>query len=303
MALFTCFNRSVNKSKKQQTPGIRFFGSCVLDQDIEMMSLDEKVSRLETLLKEMGPVVVAFSGGVDSTYLLFVAHAVSENVVAVTAHSAIHPEDELKEAVDFAGRLGVEHHLFQTGEMNDETFLSNPPDRCYYCKHIIFSNLVEFARSRGIQTVVDGSNLDDLGDYRPGRKALKELRIRSPLQEAGLTKQEVRLLLQKQGLPVWNKPALACLASRIPYGSPITREALDRVEKSEHYLRSLGFQQIRVRDYGNLARLELIPDDLPKAIDSGMRQIILRHLKSFGYQYVSLDLEGYRTGSLNEVLK
>ena len=267
------------------------------------MNARNKLSTLKTILKEMGSVCVAFSGGVDSTFLLKVASDVlSDRALAVTAVSPIHPAFEIADSENLAKQFGVRHFLVESDELKLDTFLRNPPDRCYLCKKQIFSNLLNVAKEHGISCVADGSNLDDEGDYRPGMKALKELGIRSPLREAGLTKQEIRELSKELGLTTWDWPSMACLASRIPYGQPITMEALKRVEISEQKLRDLGFRQVRVRDHGSVARIEISQSQKPLFNDEKLSAEIVSALKKAGYRYVTLDLEGYRTGSLNEVL-
>lgn len=263
-----------------------------------------KLTRLNKRLRELDRVVVAFSGGVDSTFLLRAAKDVlgRGNVLAVTAVSGIHPDSEIGDAKKLARSIGVRHILVRSGEMEDEAFLSNPPERCYECKRRVFGSLKALAADRGFSFVIDGTNADDAGDFRPGRKALHELGIVSPLQETGLTKREIRGLSRKLGLPTWNHPALACLATRIPYGSRITPEILNRIDAGETWLRSLGFVQVRVRDHGDLARIEIAAGEMHRARTSGFFAKAVRKFKSIGYRYVTLDLEGYRTGSLNEAI-
>jgi pyridinium-3,5-biscarboxylic acid mononucleotide sulfurtransferase len=263
-----------------------------------------KLNRLNQRLKELDKVVVAFSGGVDSTFLLRAAKNVlgRGRVLAVTAESEIHPRGEIGDAKRLAGSIGVRHLIVRSGDMQEREFLANPPDRCYLCKKRVFASLKALAAENGFQTVVDGTNADDAGDFRPGRKALRELGIVSPLQEAGLTKKEIRSLSRKWGLPTWNRPALACLATRIPYGTRITPELLKRIDAGETFLRKAGFVQIRVRDHGGIARIEIAPDEMPKLRKPGLTARIVGKFKSIGYDYVTLDMEGYRTGSLNEAL-
>ena len=261
-----------------------------------------KLERLRERLRVIGGAVVAFSSGVDSTFLLRVAHEeLGDRVVAATARSHSFPNRELDEATAFCRAEGVRHVVIDSEELDIPGFAENPPDRCYHCKRELFSKLLAFARDNGLAAVLEGSNIDDDGDYRPGRHAIRELGIVSPLHEAGLTKTEIRALSRKMGLPTFDKPSFACLASRFPYGERITAAGLARVEKSEQWLldAGLGLKQLRVRSHGDLARIELCSTDIPKAVEQ--REKIHAALKGFGFAYVALDLLGYRTGSMNEV--
>ncbi|GAW91020.1 ATP-dependent sacrificial sulfur transferase LarE [Calderihabitans maritimus] len=263
---------------------------------------EHKLEKLKNILSEMGGVVIAFSGGVDSTFLTKVAHEVlGDKALAVTATSETYPQHELEEAKRLAGSLGVRHLIIRSEELEVPGFADNPPDRCYHCKKELFSKLKQVAEEQGLAYIIDGSNADDIHDYRPGMKAIRELGVRSPLREAGLTKEEIRELSRAMNLPTWNKPSFACLSSRFPYGDKITREKLRMVGEAENYLRQLGLEQLRVRHHGQIARIEVKPDAFPLILKEAPN--IVSKLKGLGYNYVTLDLEGYRTGSMNEVLK
>jgi len=267
------------------------------------MQLKGRLAKLKNILSESGSCLVAFSGGADSAFLLKIVSLVlpKDKIIAVTANSATYPKKELLFAKKIANSLGVKHRVINTSELNDKRFTANTRQRCYFCKKELFTKLKNIARQKGIAFVFDASNISDKTDFRPGAKAKKELGVRSPLQEAGLTKSEIRILSKRLGLATWNKPAQACLASRIPYGMNISKSALIRINKAENILKDLNFSQIRVRHYNGLCRLEVPKDEIFGLIN--MSQGIIDKLKKLGYNYITVDLEGYRTGSLNEVIK
>jgi pyridinium-3,5-biscarboxylic acid mononucleotide sulfurtransferase len=267
------------------------------------MLIDEKWGRLRSLVREMEQVVIAYSGGVDSSVLLRAASEVlGPNLIAVTAVSETYPPTELEPARRFAASLGVRHRILATDELLRDEFSRNAPDRCYHCKQELYGKLRQIADAEGITFILDGSNIDDLRDYRPGRKAAAELSVRSPLAEAGLAKHEVRDLARRMDLPMWNKPSLACLSSRIPYGTSITRELLKNIQAAEDVIRGLGVRQVRVRHHGDTARIEVEQEDLVRLAAGDVRRRIVDAFRELGYVYICLDLEGYRTGSMNAVL-
>jgi uncharacterized protein len=267
------------------------------------MTLEEKESMLEDLLKNLAPVVIAFSGGVDSTYLAYKAHKVlKDRALAVTAESPSVPSQQRKMAADVVRQTGITHKTIYSNELERAEYSDNPYDRCYYCKDELFSKLHAIAREFGSAVILDGLNADDLGDFRPGRKAGEAHNVRSPLMEAGLSKSEIRELSRRAGLPTADQPSSACLASRIPYGVKITEEKLRIVDQGEEALREMGFRVFRVRHHEQLARLEFGQDDLRKVLNPEMAARLVAVFKKLGYKYITLDLEGYRTGSANEVL-
>ncbi len=264
--------------------------------------MNKKLLQLKKILAEMESVLIAYSGGVDSTFLLKVAKDVLDDgkVVAVTATSSTYPACEIKDAKIVANRLRVKHLVIKTDELSNKKFAENPADRCYWCKRELFSKLIALAKEYKLNYVLDGSNYDDTRDFRPGMKAARELGVRSPLEEAGFTKNEIRSLSKKLGLSTWNKPSLACLASRFPYGMRITKENLAKVDKAETFLRKFGVTQVRVRNHDQIARIEVLKDEISKLLKEDVRDKIVTKFKDLGYTYVTVDLEGYRTGSMNE---
>ena len=265
-----------------------------------MASLEEKYDILKKIIKSYGRVGIAFSGGVDSTLLLKVAHdELGENAVAFTAAQRSVPAFELKDAKDFCKAEGICQVICEINELETPEFVTNPADRCYYCKRNVLSRIIEEAGKLGITQIAEGSNVDDLGDFRPGRKAVLENGVSSPLLEAGLTKDEIRALSKQLNLPTWDKPAYACLASRIVRGESITEEKLRMIEKAEGFLMENGFRQMRVRVHGDLARIEVPPENIDKIAQADFRKALTEKFKELGFRYVSLDLEGYKLGSMN----
>jgi len=262
-----------------------------------------KLEELKKILLGMNKVLVAFSGGVDSTFLLKVARDVlGEKVMAVTASSETYPQEEIKEAKKLARKLNVRHLVIHTCELENPDFVNNPPQRCYFCKQELFTKLKEIAESESIPYVLDGANYEDTEDFRPGATAAQELGIRSPLKEAKLVKNEIRALSKNLDLPTWDKPSLACLSSRFPYYTEIDKKSLKQIGQAEELLKKLGFKQVRVRHHDHIARIEIETAEFPKIIKNRTKQKIVEDFKKLGYTYVSLDLAGYRTGSMNEPL-
>ena len=267
------------------------------------MEIEDKLSKLKEIVSKLESVVVAFSGGVDSTLVAKVCYdTLRDNSMAVTARSETYPDFEFKESQKLAREIGIKHLVVDTSELAIEGFANNPPERCYFCKTELFGNLKQIAKEHGFLNVVDGANLDDTQEFRPGLKASKELNVRSPLKEAGLKKEDIRKVSKLLNLPNWNKPAYACLSSRFPYGQSITEEKISMVSEAEKYLRGLGLIQFRVRHHETIARIEILPEDIHILTNSPAREELTAKFKKIGFTYVTLDLEGYRSGSMNEIL-
>ncbi len=266
-------------------------------------ALREKLEKLKENIRKRESLVVAFSGGVDSSFLIKVAHDVlGDKVLGITARSATYPEREFKEAVSFAQVYGIPHLVIVSEELEVEGFSKNPTNRCYLCKHELFTKINALAVEKGYAFVAEGSNKDDLGDFRPGLQAVKELEVISPLREADLTKDDIRELSREMGLKTWSKPSFACLSSRFPYGETITKEKLEMVDQAEQFLLDSGFKQVRVRHHGKIARIEVYEEEINLFLDAEKRKSINDAFKKIGFSYTTLDLKGYRTGSMNEVI-
>lgn len=275
------------------------------EADPDRISLKRKAKKLEEIIVSLKKVVIAYSGGVDSTFLLKMCkETLGDRVIAVTALSETIPHKEVETAKRLAKEIGVNHEIIRVEPLKNHDFVANPPERCYYCKYELHRRLKKIAEREGASFVVEGTNSDDVNDFRPGQKAAAELGVRSPLLEAGLTKKDIRMLSQYQQLPTWDKPSMACLASRFPYGHRITAEKLKRVEEAEEFIRNLGPKHVRVRLHDdNTARIEVDPEEIDRLLGSETRFYIVNKLQDLGFIYVTVDLKGYQTGSVNELLK
>ena len=272
-------------------------------QIVDRRAADAKMDDLRSILRDMGAVIIAYSGGVDSAFLAAAANDVlGRDALAVTAKSPSLAPSELRDAVELAERLGLNHRVIETREVEREDYAANNPNRCFFCKDEMYTYLAAFARDEGYRHVANGTNSDDLGDFRPGLNAAKQYGVRSPMVEADLSKSEIRTLSRDMNLSTWDKPAQACLSSRIPYGTPVTVEALERIAKAEDFLHGLGIRQLRVRHHDTIARIEVEPADFTMLAQDETRARVAAFFRSIGYSYVTLDLEGFRSGSLNEVL-
>ena len=268
------------------------------------MVTDKKFNKLKDDLKKMERVLIAYSGGVDSTLLLKAASVSGlKHILAVTSSSESVPKKELQFAKELTSSLNINHRIIETDELKDNNYSSNPPERCYYCKKELFGRLREIGEEENIPFILDGTNTDDIDDWRPGRKAAKEMNVISPLLEAELCKDEIRAISRELGLPTWNRPSNPCLSSRFPYGQEITAGALRRVDLAEEFIRKLGVRELRVRDHSELARIEVPYNDFSLLLKEGVREQIVTYLKSIGYRHITLDIRGFRSGSLNEFLR
>lgn len=266
-------------------------------------NIDKKYQDLRDILLSLGSALIAYSGGVDSTLVLRIARdLLGDRVLAITAKSPVYPSEEIEQAKAITRDMGIAHKIIETHELSNPKFVTNPKDRCYWCKRELFAELRNIARDNNLNYVLDGTNFDDQNDFRPGMRAANEFEVRSPLKEAALTKEDIRAVSKRLDLPVWDKPSLACLASRFPYGTKITQENLIKVEKAERFIREFGITQIRVRHHDRIARIEVMECDMGKLLEGNMRGKVSSYLKKLGYSYVVIDLEGYRTGSMNEAL-
>ncbi len=279
-------------------------GISLPEPDTSAASLDEKEEKLFARLRELGRVIIAYSGGTDSAYLAWAAHRVlGENAVAITADSESIPASHKRDAEAFARQVGFRHEYVETREFDNPDYVRNDANRCFHCKDELFQTLEALGRERGFEHIVYGVNVDDLGDYRPGQRAAKLHGVKAPLVDAGLTKREIRELSHRAGLSTWDRPAAACLSSRVPYGTAVTREVVKTIEQGEEEVRALGFRQFRVRFHGELVRIEIAPEEIERALSVEMARAFTAIFKPLGFHYVTLDLEGYRQGSLNEALR